>query len=96
MDHERVVISDPEFHDLVVASLATLEANQSTNYTTLARIERLLIGNGQPGLLGRLSVVETKVEERSAPSKTSMLGMTGALTVFLTVASEFVKNKMGG
>jgi len=60
------------------------------------RIEHSIYGNGSPGLMKEFEVLRAKMDERTAPTKVSMLGLTGATFVFLTAATEFLKSKMNG
>lgn len=65
-------MNEQEFHDTVVASLATLEAHESATRVqvsqvgdSVARIEKvLIIGNGSPSLVAQVAKLNAQMEER--------------------------------
>lgn len=57
----------------------------------LERIYEAIYGNGQPGMLNRLTVVETKVDERT--SKVSSLAGGGVAGALITILIAWLREK---
>lgn len=101
-------MNDSEFHDSVVASLATLEANASAQTQALARLEKvLLIGNGEPALTATVAALKadmaTRISEarelreavgagKTTVRKESLITSTGVSTVLLGVYMALQKH----
>lgn len=58
----------------------TTEEQVAVIYDRTARIEKLLLGNGQPGVVSRLTTLETQIDERDkiARKSGSVGGVVGA------------------
>lgn len=58
-------MQEPEFHDAVIRALARLEASETANLQTLARIEKIVFtGNGQPSLIVQIATLNSQMAER--------------------------------
>lgn len=89
----RREMDDHEFRDTVVASLATLEAREGARAQWEQRIEKALMGNGQPGLIHKVATLE----ERSSMTKATGAGAAsgGVAGIVLLIAGEWLKQKLG-
>jgi hypothetical protein len=65
-----------------------------STFEAVQDIKHDLYGNGQPGLIKEHQQLKTIVDERTT-SKTTVLGLSGAFTVFLMAASEFIQRRLG-
>ena len=65
-------------------------------HTAVQDIKHDIYGNGQPGMLKEFETYKAKFDERTAPSTKSVLGLSGAATIFMVAAAEFLKGKLGG
>ena len=58
-------------------------------------LKHVIEGNGQPGVSHRLTALETRVDERTSPSKSAVMGLSGGTAVALTLIAEWLKAKLG-
>ena len=90
----------PNFERAVLADLSELRMGQAVTSTKLTTLIELvsdlqadLDGNGRVGIKDRLTRVETRVEERTSPSKATMAGI-GALGGAVTMLVDFLREWM--
>ena len=62
-------------------------------YYAVNRLDRAMYGNGQPGLLERHAILETRVEERTSKKRSIMSG--GAAGVIVSAAAAILSKWFG-
>ncbi len=60
-------------------------------HSLVEEIKYTLEGNGSPGLKSRVTVLETKVDERTSPSRAAVVGLSAGVVVFLAAVTEAIK-----
>ena len=92
----------PNFERAVLTELSDLRTQQAVANTKLSTLIELvsdlqadLDGNGRRGIKDRLSIVETKVEERTGYSRTQALGVPAGFSALAVVLFEIIKRKVG-
>ena len=66
-------------------------------YEKVESIEEVLNGKERPGLVDRVTALETRVDERTSgtSSRKEVVGFTATFSALLLVVSEYLKSRLG-
>lgn len=80
---------DPSAKDsAIVSELKSLRRQQSELLDRLKALEHRLVGNGQPGLVSRVSVLEARQDDRKHHTG-SIVAIAGVLASWIGIAALF-------